>query len=615
MGRSSLAGAGGAARWVVSLFAVGVAAQQARGMLADLRAGTYGIDILAVTAIGSTVAVGEYWAALVVCLMLAGGEALEDHAAGRARREPPPCSPAPRRPRTWSPATAAPGTSRSPRSWPARRLLVKPGEVVPVDAVLLSAAATVDESSLTGEPLPVEHRRGAALLSGSVNGPDALHVRATAAAADSQYQRILDLVRAAEESRAPFVRLADRVAVPFTLGALALAALAWAASGDPVRFAEVLVVATPCPLLIATPVAFLAGMSRAAKNGVIVKDGGTLERLARVRTAAFDKTGTLTHGHPRLAAVHPADGVRDPEPAHPRRRRRAVLRPPARPGRGGRGPGAPPAGAPARDAEEVTAAGVRATVGGRRVVVGGAGFVADQAGGVADVGVEPGQTLVHVAVDGRYAGALALADEVRADAAATVADLRRAGVRRTLMLTGDAAPTARHVAAAVGIEDVRAGLLPQDKVAVVRAVPERPVLMVGDGVNDAPVLAAADVGIAMGARGSTAASESADVVILRDDLHRTVRAVRVGRRTMRVAWQAIGIGVGLSVGLMVLAAAGFLPAIVGAGLQEVVDLACILWALRAARPGRGETAGPAGPAVQGPGRRERVDAEPLPVAS
>ncbi|UNX55529.1 cadmium-translocating P-type ATPase [Georgenia sp. TF02-10] len=614
-GTLELAGAGGAARWVVSLFAVGVAAQQARGMLADLRAGTYGIDILAVTAIGSTVAVGEYWAALVVCLMLAGGEALEDHAAGRARREL--TALLARAPQTAHLVTGDGGTRDVPVAAvvAGQELLVKPGEVVPVDAVLLSAAATVDESSLTGEPLPVEHRRGAALLSGSVNGPDALHVRATAAAADSQYQRILDLVRAAEESRAPFVRLADRVAVPFTLGALALAALAWAASGDPVRFAEVLVVATPCPLLIATPVAFLAGMSRAAKNGVIVKDGGTLERLARVRTAAFDKTGTLTHGHPRLAAVHPADGVRDPElltlaaaveqySAHPlaqavvaAARARHLPVPPA------------------RDAEEVTAAGVRATVGGRRVVVGGAGFVADQAGGVADVGVEPGQTLVHVAVDGRYAGALALADEVRADAAATVADLRRAGVRRTLMLTGDAAPTARHVAAAVGIEDVRAGLLPQDKVAVVRAVPERPVLMVGDGVNDAPVLAAADVGIAMGARGSTAASESADVVILRDDLHRTVRAVRVGRRTMRVAWQAIGIGVGLSVGLMVLAAAGFLPAIVGAGLQEVVDLACILWALRAARPGRGETAGPAGPAVQGPGRRERVDAEPLPVAS
>jgi len=580
-----VAGLPGAARVVVSAFAVVVAAVQARGMVADLRAGQHGIDLLAVTAILSTVVVGEYWAALVVCLMLSGGEALEEYAAGRARRE------------LTGLLQNAPRTAR-------RRdadgtvtevdvdevevgdvLVVRPFEVVPVDGVLESDLATLDESSLTGESLPVDHVLGDLLLSGAVNGAEALELRATARAADSQYQRIVALVREAQESKAPFVRLADRVAVPFTVGALALAVTAWLVSGDPSRIAEVLVVATPCPLIIAAPVAFLGGMSRAARAGAIVKSSGTLEQLARARTAAFDKTGTLTFGRPRVTHVQ-ADGIAPDEllglaaaveqySSHPLAQ--AVVA-------HARATGRPVP--TADDVAEVPAHGVRGTVEGRVVVVGSARFVARETGTTPQ---DPGTgTGVHVAVDGRPAGRLTLADELRPEAAGTLAALHRAGVRTTMMLTGDGEAVARRIAAEAGVDDVRAGLLPQDKVEAVRTAPHRPVLMVGDGVNDAPVLAAADVGIAMGARGSSAASESADVVIMVDDLSRAARAVLVGQRTLRVAWQSIGIGLVLSIGLMVFAATGGLPALVGAWLQEVVDLATILWALLAVRPGRSE---------------------------
>ncbi|KAE8764108.1 heavy metal translocating P-type ATPase [Georgenia thermotolerans] len=585
-----LAGAATAARVVLSVFALAIALRQSRGMVADLRAGTYGVDLLAILAVVSTVLVGEYWAALVVCLMLSGGEALEDYAAGRARRELSDLLA--RVPRVAHRVQPDGGSLDVPidEVVPGDELWVRPGELVPVDGELLTVDAAFDESSLTGESLPVEHRRGDALMSGSVNGGEAIRVRATATAAQSQYQAIVELVKEAQASKAPFVRLADRVAVPFTLVALGIAAVAWAVSGEATRFAEVLVVATPCPLIIATPVAFMAGMSRAAKTGIIVKSGGTLEQLSRVRTVAFDKTGTLTHGAPVVAAVHPAPSWGAEEvlalaaaveqySAHPlaaaivaAARERALPVPAA------------------RDPEEHTAHGVRATVDGRAVVVGKEGFVRSAAPGVAPAPLAPGQTGVYVGVDGAYAGAVALADEVRAETPATLAALHRSGVRSTLMLTGDAEPTARHIAAQIGIDDVRAGLLPQDKVDAVRAVTERPVMMVGDGVNDAPVLAVADIGVAMGAKGSTAASESADVVVMLDDLARTVRAVRIGRRTLRVAWQAIGLGVGLSVALMVVAAFGLLPAIVGAWLQEAVDLACILWALLASRPGKEERA-------------------------
>jgi heavy metal translocating P-type ATPase len=601
IGLTLLAGAAGGAlelvgqpvvaRWLLSLYTLAFAGRRSLHMVAALRQGRYGVDILAVTAVVATVAVGEYWASLVVVLMLTTGEALDAIAAGRATRELSALmSRAPQTAHLLLPHGQFDRSAEVPVNTVCAgdTLLVKPGEILPVDGVLLSASAAFDESSLTGESLPVERTRGEPLLSGSVNGSSAIHVRATAAAADSQYQRIVDLVESAQRSRAPFVRLADRVAVPFTLLAFLVAGVAWWWSGDAGRFAEVLVVATPCPLLIAAPVAFMAGMSRGARLGIIVKGGGTLEELARVRTVAFDKTGTLTRGAPELAMVQPADGLGDDDllaaaasvelfSTHPLAS--AIVA-----GARERGLEA----APAVAASEATARGATATVDGHRVVVGKASFVAEEAGGIPALPLGPGESAVHVAIDGRYAGQLALADRVRPEAHRTLAALRRSGVDHTLMLTGDAEPTARRIAEQIGIGDVRAGLLPQDKVDIVAGLPDRPVMMVGDGVNDAPVLAAAEVGVAMGARGSTAASESADVVVMLDDLYRAVRAVQIGRRTMRVAWQAIGIGLGLSTGLMLVAAVGFLPAIAGAWAQELVDLVCILWALLAHQPGAEE---------------------------
>ena len=583
-------GASQAARWLVSTFALVVALRQGWSMIGDIRRGVWGIDILAVTAILATVAVGEFWASLLIVLMLSGGEALEDFAAGRARRELTHLMD--RAPRLAH-VEGADGGARDCAVTDVevgQTLVVKPGEMVPVDSVVLSATASFDESSLTGESLPVDRRAGDLVLSGAVNGPHVVRVRAAALAADSQYQQIVELVESASGSRAPFVRMADRYAVPFTAFAYLLAAAAWWVSGDAVRFAEVLVVATPCPLLIAAPVSFIAGMSRAAKNGVIVKDGGTLERLARVRTAAFDKTGTLTHGAPQVARVLPAAGVTSEDllslvaaaeqfSAHVLARafveeaRRRGLHVDQQ-----------------AQVEEVPGAGLRATVGGRRVVVGTASFVAAEIGasgtpaldgGVARVDLVGGETASYVAVDGAVWGAIVLADEVRADASATLRELARLGVTDSLMVTGDAWATAEHVAAELGLTDVHAECLPSDKVVAVQAAPRRPVMMVGDGVNDAPVLAAADVGVSMGARGATAASESADVVIMVDDLARVATAVEISQRTIRIAVQSIGIGIALSVVLMVLAAFGAIPALLGAGLQELVDLVTILNALRA----------------------------------
>ncbi len=586
------AGAGDVARWVVSGYALAIAAVQAVAMVRELRAGTWGIDILAVTAIAATVAVGQHWAALVIVLMLTGGVALEDYAAGRARRE------------LSALLAAAPQTAHAlgpdgavhdvpvDAVRPGDEIVVKPGEVVPVDGDLLSAAATLDESSLTGESMPVERVTGDTLLSGSVNGAAGIRMRATAAASESQYQHIVALVREASESKAPFVRLADRVAVPFTAVALLLAGAAWAVSGDPARFAEVLVVATPCPLLIATPVAFMAGMSRASKNGIIVKNGGALERLARVRTAAFDKTGTLTHGHPQVVGVEPRDGLPPDEllrlAASVEQYSNHSLAASIVAAATSRGL----ALSPGRGVREKTGHGVGANVGGHTVAVGKEAYIAGLVGGpgVEPVELEPGQLAVHVAVDGVHAGAVTLADAVRAESLHTVTRLRQLGVHHTVMLTGDGEATARHVADAVGIDEFRADCLPADKVAAVRDLPDRPVMMVGDGVNDAPVLAVADVGVAMGAKGSSAASESADVVILVDDVDRAARAISIGHRTVLVAMQAIGIGVAISLALMVAAAFGMIPAIVGAGLQELVDPTTILWALRASGPGRGEPA-------------------------
>lgn len=574
------------AGWIAGGYAAAVAVGYTVRMLRKMARGRVGVDLLAIVAIVATVLVGELIASLIVVLMLSGGEALEDYANRRARRE----------------LDAL--LQRDPRF--AHRqdgeriidiptgdvrigdvLLVRPAEVVPVDAALLTDRATVDLSSITGESIPVEKKVGDQLLSGSINGPQAVTIRATAVAADSQYQQIVALVAAAATSKAKTVRLADRFAIPFTVFSLLLAAVAWIASGDAVRFAEVLVLATPCPLLIAAPVAFIAGMSRAAREGIIVRSGAVFETLAAARTVVFDKTGTLTSGHPALQKVVAEPGFAPDDvlaltasaeqysshvlaasvvqAAHERDLPLSI----------------------ASSAEERATDGVLARVDGHEVAVGKLAFVRSHAPDARPSPISGGELAIYVGVDGRYAGAIIERDPPRSNATATIERLSSLGVDRVELLTGDAEATAAGIAAELGIEHYRAECLPADKVRHVAEVSERPVIMVGDGVNDAPVLARADVGIAMGAKGATAASESADVVLLVDDIGGVADAVSIGRRTVAIALQSIWLGIAASVALMIIAAFGVIPATVGALLQEVVDLATILAALRATRAQKG----------------------------
>ncbi|UJP11220.1 cadmium-translocating P-type ATPase [Microbacterium sp. KUDC0406] len=561
------------------------------GMVRSLLHRQFGLDILAVVAMGATLAVGEYVASLIVVLMLSGGEALEDFASYRARRDLNALlERSPQRAHLLDP-------EESLREVPVEQvregdlLLVRPSELVPVDAVLVDDLGEFDESSLTGESLPVSKRAGAEVMSGSVNGDDAVRLRVLRPAAESQYQQIVRLVAAAEHSRAPMVRLADRYAVPFTVVSLLIAGVAWIVAGDAARFAEVLVLATPCPLLIAAPVAFLGGLSQTSRRGVIVKGGAVIEQFGRIRSAAFDKTGTLTRGRPALVDVRPASGfvaddvLRDAASAEQysthaladgiraaaESRRLALL--------------------PASRAAEAATNGVTAVIDGRTVVVGKPAYIDGLTHDLVGEELGAGEAAAYVAIDGRYAGALILSDELRPESAAVVDWLRDHGVERIAMLTGDARATAESVAAAIGVSEVHAELLPADKVRLAGEIAPRPMLMVGDGVNDAPVLAAADVGVAMGAKGATAAGEAADAVIVADSLSRLVDAVRIGRHTLAVATTAIVIGIVLSIGLMLIATTGVIPAVAGALIQELVDLATILYALRALRPPKGTALG------------------------
>ncbi|MDO7882776.1 heavy metal translocating P-type ATPase [Salinibacterium soli] len=574
-----------ASRWVATAFAATVAARSLWSMVQELRRGTWGVDILAVTAIASTLLLGDYWAALVVVLMLTGGEALEDYAAHRARGELDALlARSPRQAHRES----RPGVTDDVAVADVRSgdlLEVRPGEVVPVDGSIVGEGAEFDESSLTGESLPVWHGDGAAVMSGSVNSGGVIRLRATATAAESQYQSIVALVAAAAGSKAPFVRLADRVAIPFTIVAFLIGGVAWAVSGEAARFAEVLVLATPCPLLIAAPVAFIAAMSRAAGLGVIVKNGGVIERLSRIRTVATDKTGTLTRGQPEVSRVEGLVGSEDDvlrcaaslegDSAHVLAR--AVVEEAS-----ARGIPVPVA----EGVQEEVAHGVRGVVDGRPCAVGRPGFVAPGAVAEWPTPLQPGETAVSVAVDGRLIGRVVLTDRLRPEAADTLRSLRALGVGRIVLLSGDAQETAERIGEEVGADEVHGGLLPADKVARVAALQPRPVMMIGDGVNDAPVLAAAEVGVAMGARGATAASESADAVVLVEDLSRVPDVILLSRRTIRIAQQSIGVGIGLSVAFMLVAAFGFVPAIVGAAIQEGIDVIAILNGLRAGVRGR-----------------------------
>jgi heavy metal translocating P-type ATPase len=600
-----LLGAAQVAGWLWSAAALPVALHVAIGLVRSLAGGRVGVDAVALAAILAAVALDEAAAAAVIGLMVAGGEALEAWAEGRATGALTALmARAPRRTARIDGQAIVEIDVADIR--PRDLLLVRPGETVPADGTLEDDAAALDESALTGEPLPATFRRQAALRSGGVNAGPAFRMRATQDAAASTYAAILRLTQEAAAARAPLARLADRWALGFVGATAVLAGGAWALSGDPVRALAVLVVATPCPLILAAPVALVAGIGRAARRGIVVKGGGALERLARIRTVLFDKTGTLTPGQPRLAAID----------ADPALGRDGALRLAAALAQASTHPvsAALVAAAAARgidlplpqDAAEVAGGGVTGRVDASALMLGSEGFLhaagIDPRNGfglVAQVAAAAG-SIAWLAMDGRIVAAFVMSDGLRQDAPRAVRRLRALGVRRIALVTGDRAAAAQAVGRALRLDQVFANQSPADKIALVRAeAAAAPTAMVGDGVNDAPALAAADVGIAMGAAGTAAAAEAGDVVLLVDRVDRAAEAIAIARRSRRVALQAIGIGMGLSGVAMVAAALGFLTPLAGAVLQEGIDVLAILHALTALRPGAEERLGADLPAHAG----------------
>jgi heavy metal translocating P-type ATPase len=563
-------------------------------LLQRLRRGSLGVDVIALLALAGALAYHQYLAGALISLMFATGQALEAYGGARARAEL--TALLTRAPRTAHRYVgAAVETVPVDAIKPNDRLLVTAGEVLPVDGVVLMTPAVIDESALTGESALVHREPGDQVLSGSVNAGAAFDLQASAAAEESTYAGIVRLVREAESSKAPFVRLADRYAVIFLPLTLLLAALAWILSGDPIRALAVLVVATPCPLLLAAPVAIVAGMSRAAAAGIIVKGGGALETLGRAELVFLDKTGTVTTGVPTLAGTM-AFGRMDSDTVYRlaasiEQASSHVLA------------GAIVNGARARrldlvapqDVNEEAGSGVRGRVEGRLVAVGRRNWVTpgipipEEARAAEQRVADQGASTVFVAIDGTLMGMVWLTDPIRPDAAATIRALRAAGVRRVTMLSGDHASVAARIGAALEVDAVLAEQSPADKIDAVRAArTQGTTVMVGDGINDAPALAAANVGVAMGARGATASSEAADVVLLVDRLDRLALAMAIARRSRGIAVQSVVVGMGLSLVAMAVAAAGWLPPAPGALLQEGIDIAVILNALRALQAGDGE---------------------------
>lgn len=649
----------GFGQWLVIALVLVIVIDTVRGMIDDLRHGQVGVDVLAVVAILSTVAVAEYWASWAVTLMITSGEAIEEYAQAKAERSLTALMEA-------APQTAhvvnLPGVGRgfaadkgdssdgfrrvglASAAAAAHRfdtvpveqvqlgdvLMVLPGETVPVDGELLSGTATLDLSNINGEPVPREVFAGARVMSGAVNGSTALTMRATQVAADSQYQRILELVASAQESRPAVVKTADRLAVPFTVLSLMIAGIAWAMSGVPTRFAQVLVLATPCPLLIAAPVAYIAGTGRLAAAGVLIKAQDVLENLGRVTQVFFDKTGTLTVKQPQVVRVEmlPGAATRLNEDhvlmmagavesysvhilskgiakagaealARLRQRfedgQRLCPEPEASwPGHGREYP-------VVKSINEDAGKGVSGEVNGHAVRVGRLSFAAAGEDGFLAVDrtvpsrseddlrtrfglLQPDEMASYVSVDGQLIARIVLRDVPRANAKAALAKLRELGVTELAMLTGDKRASANIIASEVGIDEVHAELFPEDKVAAVRAATgagKTVTMMVGDGVNDAPVLAVADIGVAMTDGTSTAASESAQVVIMNDNIAAVPRAIAIARRTKRVMLQAVLAGLVLATVGMIAAAFNLIPVVVGAFLQEAIDVVSILWALTA----------------------------------
>lgn len=548
----------------------------------DVRDGHYGVDILAATAIISAVLLNEQWAAIIVVIMLTGGEALEDFAGRRAQSELRALlERAPMIARVVSGNKIVDTKINEVKIGDI--LEIRSGDIVPVDSKITEGATSIDESSLTGESLPQLKKVGDIILSGSVVIDGMIRAKVTHSEQDSQYQQIIKLVRQASESQSPFVRMADHYSIPFTIVAYIIATTVWILSGDPVRFLEVIVVATPCPLLLAAPIALISGMSRASRYGIIVKTGAALERLANVQTIAFDKTGTLTHGAPTVDAVIALNDfdevivlqyaasveqgsnhiLADAIIIEAKQRNIALSR--------------------AKDIKEVTGNGLVATVDEVSVIVGHYNFMESSGVIIPDNfnNQDIQQTATFVAVDNVLAGVISFKDKLRKESQATLVSLGKLGIKHILMLSGDNEAATKSIAEQLGIVEYRAHLLPEDKLNIVKNIANQPVVFVGDGVNDAPVLTASTVGIALGAKGSTAASESADLVIMNDDLSYVAKAIDIAKRTFFIARQSIFIGIGLSVGLMIIFATGKFSPVTGALIQEVVDVIVIFNALRA----------------------------------
>lgn len=573
--------------WLVGLIVTGLPVLWRT--LRSMMKGHFATDIVAMLAIVAAIALREPLAGLIVVIMQTGGEALERYAEGRASR-------AVRALEEQAPRIAHRIDGDHVADLPVDavrvgdELLVRPGEMVPCDGVVVRGRSIADPSRLTGEPTPVEVTAGVALMSGTLNGDGSFVLRATALSKESQYARIVELVRSAEASKAPLQRLADRYAVWFTPITLLVCAVSWLISGDPTRVLAVLVVATPCPLILATPIAIIGGVNRAAARQIIMRTGGALEQLDGVTIAVLDKTGTLTVGQPqvsRVTALPPHDdrGVLRLAAALEQHSGHHLARPVVEAAMRLDGPLPAP-----RAVQEAAGRGVSGEVEGRRVSVGSRGFVLESLRLPAlPAPFDDGATALraYVTVDDALAGVVEYADQLRPGTAEFLRTLHRLGIRRTVLLSGDHVPNVRAVADAVGIDEAVGDLLPGEKVARVAELSKQArVLMVGDGTNDAPALAQADVGIALAGHGGGITAEAADVVVLIDDLARVGEAIAIGQRTMRIARQSIWVGLSLSGIAMLFAAAGMIPPIVGALLQEGIDVAVILNALRASGPGR-----------------------------
>ncbi|MEH6836312.1 MULTISPECIES: heavy metal translocating P-type ATPase [Falsihalocynthiibacter] len=551
----------------------------------SLRKGEVGLDIVAALSMAAALVFGETLAAAVVALMYSGGTYLESFAEGRARRE------------MSNLLSRVPRTATRHRNGaldevplddikPNDLLLIRQGDIAPVDGTLESDRAMLDQSALTGEAMPVRLARGDDIMSGSTNSGEAYDLRATLPAAQSTYAGIVRLVEAAQKSKAPMARLADRYSLLFLVVTVVVATAAWWFTGDPIRAVAVLVVATPCPLILAVPVALVAGLSRAAHYGALIKGAKPLEALAGIQTLILDKTGTLTDGRPQIVSIQSHGAFSEDE----------ILYFAAALDQGSKHPIAQAIVAAAqardivlpipRDIVETPGDGVRGTVDGRRVLVGGLNFVMEQVGASSSSAAtqEPGAILVALAVDGQLAGHLVMADALRSGTSELLTGLRRTGIKRILLATGDRRAVAEAVTEGLGFDAVCSDLTPDQKVRLVLSERENgPVMMVGDGVNDAPALAAANIGVAMGVRGTAASAEAADMVLLVDRLSPLLSGIEVAQGARRIALESVIAGIGLSFAGMIAAAFGYLSPVQGALFQEVIDVAVILNALRALR--------------------------------